>query len=232
MTTKTVVTVNCAGTYIQTYRDTLIRGSTYFKALFQGGFSESLEVELPPDNVTPSYDVFLDMRPEWFKLLLDRMRYGTAYDLPKKHKGLRLAAEFLGVEYRNADEIEREQAAQKDLDKQARLVSLKEAGKVGFLVMCLDEVNRKCLARVVDVDDTKNQYLIHYQHWDDRYDEWIAKDSPRISRNIGRCECKSSRCPDLPQGNTYVTTTTIPTSQSYFINYLNGAATTSTRHVL
>jgi len=244
-TPNPIITINCGGTKFQTFRETLVNNSEYFRAMLAGHFAEG--------GKGVSHEYFLDINPKIFALLLDRMRYGLACKLPagdQRPAALVFAAEFLGVEYRNEDEIELEkevlqqqqaalEAAQKELEKPARLASLKEAGLVDFLVMCVDTVSNNCLARVVDLSEDGTKYLIHYEHYGTCYDEWIAKDSPRISRNIQRCNCRGSGCPDSShlrgggalsfiRNNTAGTATaTIPLSQSYYINYLNGAATTT-----
>lgn len=217
-----IITINCGGQLFQTFRETLVNNSEYFRAMLAGGFAEGFAGGSGSGGRASPY--FLDMNPQVFALLLDRMRYGMACKLPasgdQRPSALVFAAEFLGVEYRNEDEIELEkkvlqqqqaalQAAQKELDKQARLASLKEAGLVGFQCMCVDKLQRKCLAQVIDVDDTKNQYLIHYEHFPGtRYDEWVPKDSDWISRNIQRCDCRGASCPDsshLRGGNIALT---------------------------
>lgn len=252
-TPNPIITINCGGQLFQTFRETLVNNSEYFRALLAGGFAEGFAEGGGGGGGKAQY--FLDMNPKMFALLLDRMRYGVACKLPSgddRPAALVFAAEFLGVEYRNEDEIELEkevlqqqqaalEAAQKELEKQTRLALLKEAGLVGFLVMCVDTVSNNCLARVMDLSEDGTQYFIHYEHFTtNQYDEWVPKDSPRISRNIQRCNCRGSVCPDSShlRGGTYsivvnntagTATATIPTSHSYYINYLNGAATTTTR---
>jgi len=88
----TIVTINAGGKRFQTYKETLIRGSGYFQAYFEGGFSK-------PD---PQKEIFLDMDPECFRYLLTRMRL-PEYVLPfgtttTTTPGIREAAAFLGME--------------------------------------------------------------------------------------------------------------------------------------
>jgi len=232
-----IITINCGGIKFQTFRETLINNSEYFRAMLAGHFVEGGKGGVSRD------EYFLDMNPKIFGLLLDRMRYGLACKLPagdQRPSALVFAAEFLGVEYRNVDEIEREkaeiEARAAELEKNSRLVFLKEAGLVGFLVMCVDTVSNNCLARVIDVNEEQGKFLIHYEHYEGpRYDEWIAKDSKRISRNLQRCNCGHTSCPDRNGGthnNGYIVVnptgnlTTSITPGAYYRNLVSGTATT------
>lgn len=106
-----LITLNVSGTKITTFRETLTRGSPYFAALLSGKWGDgSLEEEVTPAKQTPEF--FLDMDPDLFRMLLNRMRYpemsfGGAPLLPP---GLREAAEFLGMDYET--ETEKKQTQQ------------------------------------------------------------------------------------------------------------------------
>lgn len=82
-----IVTVNAGGKLFQTYQETLVRGSPYFQAYFESGFSK-------PD---PRKPIFLDMDPECFRHLLMRMRL-PGYDGNITLPGIREAAAFLGMQ--------------------------------------------------------------------------------------------------------------------------------------
>ena len=82
-----IITVNAGGKLFQTYQETLVRGSPYFQAYFESGFSK-------PD---PRKPIFLDIDPECFRHLLMRMRL-PGYDGNITLPGIREAATFLGMQ--------------------------------------------------------------------------------------------------------------------------------------
>jgi len=97
---KSIVTIDCAGTFLRTYKSTLIHGCRYFHAMFKGGFAEGSLEESGESSaavaVAPQKPIFLDMDPEFFRHALNRMR-DLDYEFPKKVPGLRNAVEgYLG----------------------------------------------------------------------------------------------------------------------------------------
>ena len=44
----------------------------------------------------------------------------------------------------------------------------------------VDSVHKWYLCTVVDVADSRNQIMIHYNGWGTKYDEWISRDDPRL----------------------------------------------------
>jgi len=51
--------------------------------------------------------------------------------------------------------------------------------EVNELVDCKDTVQKWCVGRIVDKKD--NKYLLHYEGWSDKWNEWIPKSSDRIA---------------------------------------------------
>ena len=112
-----VVEINCGGVVFQTYKSTLTRGSTYFKSYFSGKFQVMLDKK---DRF------FLDFDPDWFRVLLNRLRYPN-YKFPADPTGgLRNAADYLGIEWLPLEQVQRKEAEQKrqeelDIGKQLLL---------------------------------------------------------------------------------------------------------------
>ena len=52
--------------------------------------------------------------------------------------------------------------------------------KVGDLVDVLDENNNWCYAEIKNVISYGQEYKVHFVGWDNRWDEWISKKSPRL----------------------------------------------------
>jgi hypothetical protein len=103
-----LITLNVAGTRITTFRETLIRGSPYFAALLSGKWGDKTG-SLEEEEVTPdTCEFFLDMDPDLFQMLLNRMRYPEmSLKQNGNTPGLREAADFLGMEL--ATETEKKQ---------------------------------------------------------------------------------------------------------------------------
>lgn len=179
------ITINCGGTLFAARRDTLIQGSDYFRALLSGNFSESLEEEDTKTTTEKTY--FLDLDPDHFRLLLNRMRYGAEYLLPgdpKSQNGLKQAAEFLGMDCRNPDDV-----CETD---STPVLNLGDILKTRDKVICTDSVGRACHATIVE--SSSDAFLISYDHWEKIWNEWVPKTSSRLVAFSGALPCKCSKC--------------------------------------
>jgi len=118
----------------------------------------------------PRAPAFNDPRLQLLKKAEHR-GYGSLYNymgLPPRTKQALLDA------IREGKPIDQSNASDSDEDLSERVF------EVGQWIDCRDTVNKWCEARIAAITET--EVRVHYDGWTDRWDEWLDRASPRITR--------------------------------------------------